>query len=73
VYVAGGVRSGRLTAVSTADGTTAGGFGVDGTVVTGTLTWSTLVRNGYLLTIGNVLPADPAAYLGISVLQRRKL
>jgi hypothetical protein len=59
--------------VSTADGAAAGGFGVAGTVVTGTLTWSTLVRNGYLLTIGNVLPADPAAYLGISVLQRRKL
>jgi len=73
VQVASGARSGRLTAISATDGTRATGFGVHGTVVSGTLTWGTLVRNGYLLTIGNILPSDPEAYLGASVLQRRKL
>jgi hypothetical protein len=73
VYASGGARSGRLTAISAANGRRAADFGVGGTVVTGTLTWGTLVRNGYLLTIGNRLPSDPAAYLGASVLQRRRL
>lgn len=73
VYASGGSRSGRLTAISTTDGKRATNFGINGTVVTGTLTWGTLVRNGYLLTIGNQLPSDPAAYLGASVLQRRTL
>jgi len=73
VYASGSTRSGRLTAVSVADGSRAVGFGLGGTVVTGTLTWGTLVRGNHLLTIGNYLPSDPAAYLGASVLQRRDL
>lgn len=73
VYSSGGTRSGRLTAVSAADGSRATGFGTGGTVITGTLTWGTLVRNGRLLTIGNVLPSDPDAFLGATVLQRRRL
>jgi hypothetical protein len=73
VYASGGARSGRLTAISAVDGARAVDFGVGGTVVTGTLTWGTLVRNGLLLTIGNRLPSDPKAYLGIGVLQRRTL
>ena len=73
VYASGGTRSGRLTAISVADGSRAVGFGIGGTVVTGTLTWGTLVRGDHLLTIGNLLPSDPQAYLGASVLQRRDL
>jgi hypothetical protein len=73
VYAADGARTGRLTAISATDGSRAAGFGVNGTVVSGTLTWGTLVRNGYLLTIGNVLPRNPEAYLGATVLQRRTL
>jgi hypothetical protein len=73
VYASGGTRSGRLTAVSATDGSVATNFGVRGTVASGTLTWGTLVRNGYLLTIGNILPSDPEAYLGATVLQRRRL
>jgi hypothetical protein len=73
VYASGNTRSGRLTAIAASDGGRATNFGIGGTVVSGTLTWGTLVRNGYLLTIGNVLPSDPAAYLGASVLQRRQL
>ncbi len=73
VYASGGTRRGRLDAISTTDGARATGFGVGGTVASGTLTWGTLVRNGYLLTIGNLLPSDPKAYLGATVLQRRKL
>jgi hypothetical protein len=73
VYASGGTRSGRLSAISTGDGSRIVGFGIGGTVVTGTLTWGTLVRGDHLLTIGNLLPADPAAYLGRSVLQRRRL
>lgn len=73
VYASGGSRSGRLTAISSADAGKATGFGIGGTVVTGTLTWGTLVRGNLLLTIGNRLPADPKAYLGTTVLQRRLL
>ena len=32
-----------------------------------------LVRGNLLLTIGNLLPADPKAYLGTTMLQRRLL
>jgi hypothetical protein len=73
VYTSGGARSGRLSAISAGNGARATTFGTNGTVVSKTLTWDTTVQGAYLLTIGNVLPADPTALLGATVLQRRKL
>jgi hypothetical protein len=73
VFTSAGARSGRLMAISAADGARVVDFGTQGTVVTKTLTWGMIVQAGYLLTIGNTVPADPKAYLGATVLQRRKL
>ena len=73
VYTSGGLRTGKLMAVSSATAARTESFGVHGSIVTGTLTWDILVRDGHLLTIGSRIPADPAAYLGATVLQRRRL
>jgi hypothetical protein len=73
VYTSGGKRSGRLSAITAATAAKAPAFGTDGTITSGMLTWDTLVQDGRLLTIGSVLPADPGAFLGSTVLQRRTL
>jgi hypothetical protein len=73
VYTAAGARSGRLMAVSAVDAARATGFGTRGSVLTGNLTWGMLVRGRYLLTIGSRVPVDPEAYLGATLLQRRRL
>jgi hypothetical protein len=73
VQTSGGRRSGSLTAISAASGARVAAFGTRGSVVTNTLTWGTTVQAGNLLTIGSALPADPKAFLGATMLQRRKL